>query len=352
MGVFYATDLDVKLAGDIGGADMDAQIRRALESASRSIDGTRAGGGRLHRRFYPEVATRYFSKPAGDPDPAYRLNLGRYEIISATAVVSGGTTITAGTQYTLGPRNDGPPYSRIDLVTSALAAWPSGAAQDGIAVTGVWGYRADEAPAGTAAGAIASTSVTTFPISDSSMIGVGTILRVDGERVIVTGRALLTTGQTNLTPLTAFMDDQVISVTSGAAFTAGEMITLDAETMLINAIAGNTLIVRRAFDGSTLDTHTGATIYAPRTLTVERGALGTSPATHLTAAPLFRHVVPPLVASLCVAEVLDQVAQDGSAWAGQTNAGDTASVAVGVGLADIRASAERAYARQTTWLGV
>lgn len=352
MGVFYATDVDVKLAGDIGGSDIDAQIRRALESASRSIDGTRIGGGRLHRRFYPETAVRYFSKPVTDPDPAWRLNLGRYEIISATSVISGTTTLTAGTHYNLAPRNDGPPYSRIDLVQSAYAAWPSGSTQDGIAVTGVWGYRADEAPAGTVTAAIGTTSATTFPISDSSMIGVGTILRVDTERMIVSGRSLLTTSQTLQTPLTAFMDDQSVAVTNGAAFTPGEMITLDAETMFITAIAGNSLIVKRAFDGSTLDTHTGSTIFAPRTLTVERGALGTTAATHLISAPLFRHVVPPLVASLCVAEALDQLAQDGSAWAGQTNAGDTASVAVGLGLADIRASAEKAYARPTTWLGV
>jgi hypothetical protein len=352
MGVFYASDLDVKLAGDIGGADMDAQIRRALESASRSIDGNRPGGGQLHRRFYPEVATRYFTKPIGDPDPATRLSLGRYEIISATTVLSGTTTITAGTGYTLGPRNDGPPYDRIDLVSTAYSAWPGGSAQDGIAVTGLWGYRADELPCGVAAAAIASTSVTSVNVSDSSKIGVGTIVRVDTERMIVTERALLTTGQTLQTPVTAFMDDQILAVTSGAAYTAGEVVTLDAERMLIIAIAGNTLIVRRAFDGSTLDSHTGSTIYAPRTLTVERGALGTTAATHLISAPLFRHLVPSLVVSLCVAETLDILGQDSSAWSGQANAGDTATVALGTGLSDIRTQAAKAYARRTTWLGV
>jgi hypothetical protein len=348
MGVFYATDTDVKQAGDIAGSDMDARIRRALEAASRSIDGTRPGGGLVGRRFYPEILTRYFETlPTHD---ASVLPLGRYDLISATTVLSGSTTIASG-DYFLEPQ-DGPPFDTIALKQTSYTAWPSGSAQRGIAITGLWGYNTDEAPAGTITAAIASTGATAINVSDVSKIGVGTIVRVDAERMIVTDRALLTTGQALQTPLTAFNDDQSVAVVTGSAFTAGETIVLDAETMLITAVAGNTLVVRRAYDGSTLDTHTGSTIYAPRLLTVTRGALGTTAATHLISAPLFRHVVPALAVSLCTAEALVILQQDGGAWSSQVTAGDGGAVSPGVGLADLRADAVRAFRKPVAWLGV
>lgn len=352
MGVLYATDVDVKLSAEItASANADAQIVRALESASRSIDGRRPGGGRLHRRFYPEVATRYFSVPATSVTPASLL-LGRYELISATSVISGGTTIAPSTGYLLGPRNDGPPYDRIDLVKTAYSAWPGGSGQDAIAVNGVWGYDLTEAAAGTVT-EVLDASETDVEVSSCRNIGVGTILRVDAERMIVTMRSLFTTGQTLQVPLTAFMDDQSVTVTNGTLYASGETITLDSETMLITAISGNTLIVTRAWDGSGLDPHTGSTIFAPRLLTVERGALGTTAATHLISAPLFRHVLPPLVVSLCVAEAVAILEQEGSGYARTVTTQEAGGgVPLGRGIADIRADAEQAYRRRTTWLGV
>lgn len=350
MGVFYATDVDVKRAVDIAAtADADAQIRRALESASRTIDGTRPGQGLLRRRFYPEVATRYFSTIA--TRPAWQLSLGRYELISATSVVSGGTTISPSDYY-LQPENDGPPYDQIDLKQSAYSAWPSGTAQHGIVIAGVWGYRADEAAAGTLAANISSTSAVTCNVTDSSAIGVGTILRVDTERMLVTNRTLLTTGQTLQVPVDATEADTSIAVTSGSAFFAGETITLDAETMLIIRVAGNTLVVERAFDGSTLAAHTGSTIYAPRTLTIDRGALGTTAATHNSATTVYRHLVPVLVNSLCVAETIEQLEQEGAAYARRVRSGEAEFPTGGVGLAGIRDDAVKAYRRRLTWLGV
>lgn len=353
MGVFYATVEDLKSSADVAAtAVADAQMRRALESASRSIDGglARPGGGRLKRRFYPEVATRYFSRSTSVPDPLTRLPLGRYEIISADTVVSGGTTLSPSA-YVLGPRNDGPPYDRIDLVATSYSAWPGGSATDAIVVTGTWGFTLDEAAAGTVA-EVLDASETGVDISDSSRIGVGTIIRVDTERMIVTDRALLTTGQSLQTPLTAYDSDDLVAVVTGSAYTAGETIVLDSETMLITGVAGNTLTVKRGYDGSTLDAHTASTIYAPRTLTVQRGALGTTAATHLTAAPLYRHVFPALVSSLCIAEAAQMLAQEGSDYARSLAAGDSASTVLGIGLDDIRADAEQAYRRRTTWLGV
>jgi len=343
MGVLYATVERVKLDGDLRGADLNPQIARALESASRSIDGARPGGGRLGRRFYPETATRYFS--ALNVDATGTLSLGRYELAAApTTVVNDGTSLTVNVDYVPWPQ-EGPPYNALRFLTSG--AWSS--TFRGVVITGVWGYNTEESPAGTIAEDL-DASETGVDVSDVSAIGVGSIIRVDSERMIVTDKTLVTSGQTLGTPLTAFNDDQLVAVANGTAFHANEVITLDAERMLITSIAGNTLTVVRAYDGSPLDTHTGSTIYVPRTLTVQRGALGTAAAIHTNGAAINRHVVPALVESLAIAETLDQIQQESGAYAGTS--GEGGSVPVGAGLPGIRADATQAYRRPTTWLGV
>ena len=352
MGVLYATLERVKRAADISStADADDQVLRALESASRSIDGgARVGDGLLGRRFYPELATRYI--PILSTHAASALPLGDYELAGPpTLVVSGVTTIAAGAGgYFLEPQ-EGPPYGKLQLDTATIGAWPSPGVR-GVAVTGPWGYRLDESPVGALAEALDLTE-TDVEVTRSADIGVGTILRTDTERMIVTGRAMLTTGVTLGADLTAYNNDQRVSVASGAAFGSGETIIIDAETMLITAVVGNILVVRRAWDGSTLDGHlTGATIYAPRLLTVERGALGTTAATHLISAPLFRHVVPGPVESLCVAETLNMLGQEDGAYARSVAAGDGLSTTLGIGLQDIRNQAVKALRRRPQWLGV
>jgi hypothetical protein len=75
--------------------------------------------------------------------------------------------------------------------------------------------------------------------------------------------------------------------------------------MLIDDIAGNTLIVKRGWDGTVLAAHTtGATIYAPRTLTVTRGALGTTADIARPRRPSTGGNPPAPSKQLCVAEAL------------------------------------------------
>jgi hypothetical protein len=339
MGVLYATVERVKLDGDLRGADLTPQIARALESASRIIDGARPGGGRLGRRFYPELATRYFSWQSVDADDT--LSLGRYELAAApTTVVNASLTLTINTDYVVWPQ-EGPPYNALRLLASG--AWSS--AFRGVAVTGVWGYNTEEAAAGTIVEDL-DASETGIDVSDVSAIGIGSIIRVDTERMIVIDKTLITSGQTLGTPLTAYDDDVIVAVASGAAFHPNEVITLDAERMLIQSVAGNTLIVTRAYDGSPLDVHTGSIIYVPRTLTVQRAALGTSAATHSNGAAIARHVVPALVESYAIALALEQVREEPGM------SGEVGTMTAGATVSSLRADAEKAYKRQTTWLGV
>lgn len=348
MGVFYATVDAVLDAIDGSGAELERTLRRVIESASRTIDGDRpTGKGLLGRRFYPEVATRTFTGGL-TMDPLYRLSLGRYDLASATTVVSGGVTIS-GSGYALKPQ-DGPPYDRIELVDGASpSTWST--TRDGVSITGVWNYSCDETATGTVA-EVLDVSETDVDVSNSAAIGVGSIVRVDTERMIVTDRAMVTTGQNLQTPLTASVADRAVVVTDGTAYAVGELVTLDSETMKITQIVGNTLTVRRAWNGSVLDDHAGATLYAPRRLTVQRGALGTGAATHLTAAPLYRVVIPPLVESLCVALAVVQLEQEGAAYA-RSNAGEGGgSTQVGASLETLTEQAQVAFRRRTTWLGV
>lgn len=341
MSVWYCTREDVKSALDSKEtARNNAQIDREIEAASRSVEGL------LHRVFYPQVATRYFDWPSqwwyGS---SYRLWLDADELISVSQLVSGGTTISAS-DYFLEPVNSGPPYTHVEIDLASNAAFGGGSTyQRSIAVTGVFGHSAQEAPAGALAEALDSSEVT-VDITDSSLIGVGDLIKVDSERMFVSGKLMLDTGQ-NLVGTSAAQSSDVTQVVgSGAAFAVGETILMDSERMLIVDIAGNNLTVKRAWDGSVLAAHTNSDIYALRTLTVERGVLGTTAATHDTATAVTKHVVPGLVRQLCIAESLTALQQEGSGYARVVGSGENAREASGRGLKDLRDQTCTTYGRK------
>jgi len=340
MGVWYATREDVKSALDFAEtARNDAQVDRAIEAASRS------GEALLRRRFYPQVATRYFPWPNHQYARPWRLWLDADELISVTTLTAGGTVVAAS-DYFLEPANSGPPYTHIEIDLDSSAAFKAGNThQRAIAIAGVFGYSAEDEAAGTLAEAL-DTTETGIDVSDSALIGVGHIIKVDSERMLVTGKAMLTTAQTLQTPLTASQSNVTVAVTTGSSYSVGEVILLDSERMLITDISGNNLTVRRAWDGTVLAAHTGSTIYAPRTLTVTRGALGTTAAAHSTSAAITRHVVPGLVKELCVAESLNSLQQESSGYARVIGSGENEREASGRGLRDIRADAMAAYGRR------
>src|SRR5262249_47825977 len=156
------------------------------------------------------------------------------------SLVSGGITIPPS-GYLLEPVNDGPPYTHIDINLGTVSAFSAGATwQQSIVATGVWGWSADTTPGGTLAAPIANSSVTTCTLSDSASVGVGSILLIESERLLVTAKTMLTTGLTLQAPdLTASQANQTVATTNGAAFTVGEVILIDAERMLVVDIAGN-----------------------------------------------------------------------------------------------------------------
>lgn len=309
MDIWYATREDIMSALDAKGATRSGvQLDRALSAGSAAVNAL------CQRDFAPVIETRYFDWPNDQTARSWRLWLDRNEVISVSALVSAGVTI-AGSSYNLEPANTAPPYNRIEIKIDGPAAFGGASSyQRSIAVTGLFGYSDDSAPAGTLVGAL-NSSATAVTVADSAAVGVGSLLRIGTERMVVTRKRLVASGQTLQTPVTAKTNEVLIGVTNGAAFTEGEVLTLGAERMLIQDIAGNSLSVRRAWDGSVLDAHTSDAIYVPRLLTVVRAAAGTTAATASDGAAITRWAPPAPVHNLAVAEAMDILLQEQAGYA-------------------------------------
>lgn len=309
-GIWYTTREDVMGALDV---KLTARNRRyvdqAIEAGSRSVESL------CHRRFYPVQATRFYdwpTRPAGAYTP-WILRLDDSDLISLTTLSSGGRTIP-NDDLNLEPNRVGPPFSRVEIKLSTSASYGGGDTyQRDVTLNGLWGYRLTETALGSTVGATDATQTTvTVDGPTSAEVGVGSILRVDSERLLVTERTLASTSQTGT--IGGSKNDVTLTVANGAAFAVDEVLTLDAERIRVEDIAGNTLIVERACDGTVLAAHTSATIYVPRTLTVTRGALGTSADSHGAASTVYRFEPPGLARQLAKAEALAQLAQERSGW--------------------------------------
>lgn len=350
---WYVTRERVKAVLDIAEtARRNSQVDDAIESASRNAEGL------LNRTFYPRVGVEYFDWPPSSRGAgrAWKLYLDEREIAATAAadgvsvtVNNGATALTAG-QFFLRP-NQGSPFTRLEVNLGSAGVFSSGSThQRAIAITvahpAAWmGQPLDDRPAGALAEAL-DASETGVDVTDSSAIGTGTILLCGSERMIVTRRSLLTTGQTLQAPLSSDEASQTLSVTTGTAFAVDELLTVDSERMRVDDIAGNTLIVTRALDGSALAAHTsGTTIYAPRTLTVERGALGSTAAAHDTATALYRHVPLGPVAAVTTAYALNQLLQQSSGYARVAGSGDNQKEFTGRGIRALEDDAVAACGR-------
>ncbi|MDX3515882.1 hypothetical protein PV755_44495 [Streptomyces caniscabiei] len=342
---WYASREEIKAELDVKEtARSNARIDRALADATEAVNGL------CHRVFYPVQETRYFDWPNGQYARPWRLWLDANELISVTALTSGGTAIAAS-DYFLEPNTYGPPYNRIEIDLDSSAAFGGGDThQRDIGITGVWaGCPLVEPSAGATAEALdASETGIDVDAATSAVAGVGGLLRIDDERVIVTGRSNLDTGQTlGGAGLTNQNNAVTVAVGSGAAFAAGEMILIDGERMRVDDIAGNTLVVTRAWDGSTIAAHSvGAAIYAPRSLTVVRGALGTTAATHNIAATVYRWEAPGPVRQLCVADAVTDLMQGRSGYARTAGAGESEREVAGRGINDLRKRVYASHARK------
>jgi hypothetical protein len=323
----YATVDAVASASDVKAtAYLDARLARLLQVASRGIDQA------MNRWFYPQAATFTWRRNTRE-----RTLWLPKDLLSATTVTFDGETVTG---HVLEPRwTNGEPYRYLDL-TDATAG-----GGEIVSVTGVWGYSNQTVAAGTLASS-PDADDTAITVSDGSLVGVGDLLTVDSERMVVTGKAYTTTGTTVSGNPTSAASDVTINVASGAAVKVGETIFVDSERMLVLAVVSNALTVRRAVAGSVLAAHSnGATVYAPRALTVERAATGTTGASHTSSTAIYRNQPPALIEELCIAETQTLLGQEGAGWNMTVGEGDNQQESSGRQVGSIRKQAMSLYRR-------
>lgn len=291
-----------------------------------------------------------FDWPNNQMGTSWRLWLDDNELISdessTTVTVQNGAVTLADGDFFVQPKNYGPPYNRIEINLGGSGAFAAGTSyQEAIGVTGLFGYSDESTFAGTTVGTFTtSNNQATFV---GSTVGVGSVLEINGERCITTDRALADTSRVIAsTPLTASNANTLVQ-TDGATIYPGEILTIDSEDMLVISTAGNNLIVKRAWNGSVLATHSiGAEIYSARLFTITRGALGTTAAQHLANSTWNVWLPPGPVRTLVIAEVLNAFEQEQSAYARQVGSGESAHTASGAGLDDLRMSVWQAMGRK------
>lgn len=343
----YCTREEVMRALDVQQAAYRTdQVDRAILAAADAVESL------CQRRFYPITGTRTFDWPNFQYAYPWRLWLEGTELAAQpTKVVSGAllpvpVEIVSG-DYTVRPSAEsppeaGPPYRVLELRRDLSASFGSNPTpQQDIGITGDFGFNTNTVAAGTLAAGI-NASVTALTVSDSSVLGVGNWLLAGTERMIVTDSTYVDTGIVFSSGITTSQaSDRVGVVPDGTKFSVGEVIMVGFEWMVINQIVGNNIVVKRAWDGSLLSTHLGTDhIWARRSYTVIRGALGTTAASHILGDALAVGETPGLVNELAVAEALVWLSQEPAAYAGSPSGtasqGSRREPKPGMGLPDIR----------------
>lgn len=345
----YCTRESVKTALDEAEtARSNAQIDDAIESGARDVEGL---CHRPENAFAPTLATRYFDYPSRTTRaPSWRTRFDGHMLISASAVTvnNGVTPLTAG-QYFLEPVND-PPYTSMEINLGSTGSFSSGSTyQRATGITGLWGWTNTNVAIGTLTATLAASPTATAALSwTTARFGVGDILLIDAERMVITERTLVDSTQNLQTSLTASEGDTIVAVTDGTAFAVDEIILIGAERMRVIDIAANNLIVKRAQDGSQLAVHTAPTadIYALTGIELSRSVLGTTLAAHASDAVVYRWAAPKLLASLNRAYALNTLLQERSGYARVAGTGENAREFTGRGIAAIEADVFQIYGRK------
>jgi len=343
MGAWYTTRERFMRAADIKGVAYASDEADAIvEASSRDVDRLIRRGDATRPGLAPWQGTRLFDWPAPNNDGNFRFWLGPHKLISKTAIVSGGVTITSS--VLLWPPESGPPYHAIDIdrSTDAVLTIGDGIGQQSLSVTGLWGHTDIERTLSTwTLGSSPNTSTTSVTIN--APVGVGSLVRVGTERMIVTERDWVTSTQTGT--LTSSVSAQSLAVTTGSAFFRGETLLIESERVLVQDISGNTLTVKRAVDGTTLAAHSGATIMYARACTVERGALGSTAAAHTSGDVVNIWQPPALAERLTIAYGLDTREQERAAYARTIGTEDNQRAAGRGGIRNLEARVEEAFGR-------
>ena len=324
---WYATREAVKRAVRSNGNENDEAIDRLIEAASRDIDNA------THRWFIPKTQTRLFRWPG-------RYGLGDTlwldtDLISVTTLQtkaqdSSPTTI-ASSDFFLEPNNFAPPYNRIEIDISSSAAFESGdTSQRSISVAGSWGFSNDTVSVGTVSSGLASDATATeFVCSTGSLtsgINVGDTLLIESEQLFVTEKTAAALASILLNGALTADKSENLTVDGGThGISAGEIVRVDSEEMFVRAMTATTLTVERAYNGTTLASHSDdAAVHIFRTLTATRGVNGTTGAVHANSTAISAYRAPAPIRELTMALTIAAYTQEAAAWGRAIGAGDAA----------------------------
>lgn len=327
----YVSIDDLVLASDFNPSALrSATLTRHLEDACDAIDRS------LRRTFYPVTEVRMFRpssfhRPPGQTQAGFHLD--QDDLYSVDSITADGDTVTvADTQ--LWP-TDGPPYHWVGTTGTVIV------------ITGTWGFPWDTDTVTTIAANITDTTSTSVTVADGSQVGVGDLIQINSERLLVTAKA--TTDST--TDLAADVADSsstvALSVDDGSVLNVGEVMWVNSERMRIVDIVSDTVTVHRAYQGSTLASHSsGDDVYVERSLTVERGYSGSTAATHTSGDSVSKLVAPGPIRTLTIAEAQTLFEQEGSRYGRTVGAGEAEHEATGAGIQDARTVAASLYRRR------
>lgn len=348
----YCSRNDVMSATDISQTQSFIRhVDSALEAGAEEAD-------RLcKRKFYNQIQTVKRDWPNFQRAYPWRIWMDAKELSDsdgtgplalAPVVTTGGTLIPAGA-ILWGPwSEDAPPYRWLELDRSQSYSFGVGSTpQQDVHITGVFGYWGRTRAAGTLTTAMSDTTSTTALVSNSYLAEVGDVLIAGTEQLLVQDAAYTDTGVAASSGGTTALDnDNVLTVPSGLAFAAGEVIQIDAEQMLIESVTGNSLTVQRSYLGTVLAAHVTPEIYAQRSLTVQRGFGGTTKTTHTQGSALLASLVPGMVREYAIAEALNYVFQKTSGYARTIGEGGPATPVPGGSLPGLRDRVREAYGRK------
>lgn len=319
--------------------ELAARVDSAIMSGARQVHGL------LHRVFYPKTQTLLFDQP--DSGTLWLDDYGVELSAAPTQILSGSQTMTVGTDVLLRPIS-GPPYRWLEASYAGTVFWQSvNTPQGAVSITADFGYPPNPIVAGTLASTPTSASAT-ITLSDSSTVGVGSLILIDSERLLVSDKTMLATGATITADPTSSKAAVTLAVSNGALINPGELILVDAERMQVEYVVGNNLTVRRAVNGSALAAHTiGAGVSAPRTAGVLRARLGTIAASHNSGATITRLDAPSLVSELNLGYAITNNEAALAAYS-RTASPDTTSLYRdrGRGVTDLAKDVVQAYGRQ------
>ena len=176
--------------------------------------------------------------------------------------------------------------------------------------------------------------------SDGSLIDVGDTLLIETEQVFVTEVANAAVGSELIDgALTKDKGEVAVTIDDGTEVSAGEVILIESERMLIESISGNVLTVVRGFDGSAVAAHNNDTAFhAFRTYTIVRAVNGTTAATHANGTAVSRYAPEADIVALCVAEATRIIHQERSGWGRTIGPAGGATVPSGQGLDELRSA--------------